>query len=277
MPATLPNFLVIGAMKSGTSSLTTYLASHPDVFVCEPREPNFFSTNTHRGLSWYESLFWEADGCRAVGESSTGYTKAPTIGGVPERIAAVLPSVRLIYLIRHPVERIRSMYVHEVARSRETRDIWARPSSVARATSTSHVTGISLTSISAFFRREQILIVRAEDLLLHRRETVAGVFEFLGVDANYRVNGIEVEYNTSGEQRGYRPSFRRMSGVVRTVKAPTVVPASVRNRMRSVLTRPVARPEVSEEVAEEIWAALQDDLRRLRQIVGPDVDLWGRA
>jgi hypothetical protein len=276
MPATLPNFLVIGAMKSGTSSLTAYLASHPDVFVCEPREPDFFSTNTHRGLSWYESLFREAVGCRAIGESSTGYTKAPAIGGVPERIAAVLPSVRLIYLIRNPVDRIRSMYVHEVARSRETRDL---RQAIKRRADYFDLTryGYQLDQYLSVFPREQILIVRAEDLLVHRRETVARVFEFIGVDANYRVNGLEIEHNTSGEQRGYRPPFRRMSGVVRTLKAATIVPASARNRMRPVLAGPLARPEVSEEVAEEIWAALRDDLQRLRQIAGPDVDLWGRA
>lgn len=175
----------------------------------------------------------------AIGESSTGYTKSPEIGGVPERVAAVLPSVRLIYLIRNPVERIRSMYVHEVARSRETRDLGR---AIKRRASYLDFTryGHQLDLYLSVFPREQILILRSEDLLVHRRETVASVFEFLGVEAKYRVNGLEVEHNTSDKQRRYHPALRRMKGVLRPLRATTMVPAPVRNRMRPALARPVA-------------------------------------
>ena len=96
----LPNFLIIGTMKGGTTSLYKYLRGHPQVFMAEKKELDYFSTGIDGGLScdWYGGWFQGADGARAVGEASTGYTKFPTHRDVAARVAALLPDVRLIYL-----------------------------------------------------------------------------------------------------------------------------------------------------------------------------------
>ena len=123
---TLPNFVVIGAMKAGTVSLRHYLDEHPDVFLGRGGtfgEPNFFTAeyNWPRGRGWYESLFDGADQAAAIGECSPSYTMAPAFGGVPERMAQVVPDARLIYLVRDPIARMRSMYMHQVSAGRERR------------------------------------------------------------------------------------------------------------------------------------------------------------
>ena len=83
---TLPNFIIVGAMKAATTSLASYLGSHPQIFMCEPKEPSFFSRDDPgiKEFEAYESLFADAQGI-AIGEASTDYTKAPTIRGVPAR------------------------------------------------------------------------------------------------------------------------------------------------------------------------------------------------
>lgn len=95
---TLPNFLVIGAMKAGTTSMHRYLDAHPDVFMATQKELNFFieELNWSKGLGWYEERFAEAGDATARGEASPGYAGYPVRRGVPERIAATLPDARFV-------------------------------------------------------------------------------------------------------------------------------------------------------------------------------------
>jgi len=110
----LPDFLIIGAAKSGTSTLHRYLCGHPGAFGSNPKEPCFFDedVNWHRGFDWYRGLFMDARDDQLCFESSTNYTRYPQVPHVPERIAACMPTVRLIYLMRHPVDRAYSHYLH---------------------------------------------------------------------------------------------------------------------------------------------------------------------
>jgi hypothetical protein len=115
IPDRLPNFLIIGAMKCGTSTLHEQLARRPGLFLSNPKEPNFFGDDAchARGLGWYGSLFAKAEPQQLCGESSTHYSKRPTFPHATSRIAATLPEVRVIYLMRDPLERIVSQYIHE--------------------------------------------------------------------------------------------------------------------------------------------------------------------
>ena len=94
---TLPNFLIIGAMKAGTTSLYQYLGSHPQVFMAQPKELHFFSYRAGEDTAWYAEHFAGAGAAIAVGEASASYTTYPDAEEVPGRIAAI-PDVRLIYL-----------------------------------------------------------------------------------------------------------------------------------------------------------------------------------
>jgi hypothetical protein len=115
-----PDFIVIGAMKSATTTLHEQLARQPGIFMCHPKEPNFFSDDASyaRGWGWYGSLFRPAGKADLRGESSTHYTKLSTYPRTVERMTRDLPRLKLIYVMRHPIDRLISQYVHEVTAGR---------------------------------------------------------------------------------------------------------------------------------------------------------------
>lgn len=113
-PRPLPDFAIIGAAKSATTSLANLLSRHPHIFFCPIKEPLFFAYERYysQGFDAYRSLFEGARPDQLCGEASTDYTRHPQVPGVPARLAAANPEARLIYLLRHPVERAYSHFVH---------------------------------------------------------------------------------------------------------------------------------------------------------------------
>jgi len=111
----LPDFVIIGAMKCGTSTLAAQLAAQEGVFMTTPKEPEFFSDDAvfARGLAWYENLYADAALGDLKGEASTGLTKLPTHPHAAERLHAAVPDAKLIYITRDPIERLISHYMHE--------------------------------------------------------------------------------------------------------------------------------------------------------------------
>ena len=109
-----PDFVIIGAMKSATSTLHVQLAAQPGFFMSTPKEPNFFSDADQwaKGLDWYRDLFNEARDGDLCGESSTHYTKLPDLPDALPRLAQYLPDAKYIYVMRHPIDRLVSHYVH---------------------------------------------------------------------------------------------------------------------------------------------------------------------
>jgi hypothetical protein len=116
MTRPLPDFIVIGAMKSATTTLHEQFARQPGLFMSRPKEPNFFSDdrNYARGLDWYQSCFNGCGNEQIVGESSTHYSKLPTHPHTVARMVRALPQVKLIYIMRHPIDRLASHYLHEL-------------------------------------------------------------------------------------------------------------------------------------------------------------------
>lgn len=110
----LPNFLILGAAKSGTTSLSSYLTEHPDVFVAIQKEVDFFDdeTNWQRGPEWYREQFAGATTETAVGEATPSYLFDPAL---PERIFDLMPDAKLIVTLREPASRAYSHYMHWVS------------------------------------------------------------------------------------------------------------------------------------------------------------------
>ena len=121
----LPDFVVIGAMKSGTSSLHEYLDSLPDVCMSRPKEPAYFVPERFawRSEEWYSGFFTAKPLARHRGEVSPHYSIRHVYPGVVERMHAVMPDARIVYLVRDPIERIRSEWMHHVARGRINRSL----------------------------------------------------------------------------------------------------------------------------------------------------------
>lgn len=111
----LPSVFIIGAMKAATSTLHDQLAAQPGMVMSAPKEPNFFGDDAAwaRGLGWYRSLFESAGPGDLLGESSTHYAKLPDHPDVVARLTATIPDPRIIYVMRHPVDRLVSHFIHE--------------------------------------------------------------------------------------------------------------------------------------------------------------------
>jgi hypothetical protein len=120
-----PDFIVIGAMKSATTTLHEQLARQQGFVMSRPKEPNFFSDDDMygRGWRWYSSLFERAGAADLRGESSTHYTKLPDYPRTVARMVRDLPRVKFIYVMRHPIDRLMSHYVHELTTGRIKTDI----------------------------------------------------------------------------------------------------------------------------------------------------------
>jgi hypothetical protein len=197
----LPDFLIIGAAKSGTSTLYRYLLSHPQLYLSTIKEPCFFDANVawSKGLDWYRSLFADARPDQRCGEASTNYTRWPQVSGVPARIAATLPEVKLIYLMRHPVDRAHSHYVH-----RYTKEVY--PGQPITKTFEEFVDTdpmcldssdymLQITQYLEYFPREAFLFLLTETLSSDPAGLLQETLRFLGVDSgiDLLVEGAIVE------------------------------------------------------------------------------------
>jgi Sulfotransferase domain len=273
----LPSFLVIGAMKAGTTTLRDQLARHPDVFMSEPKELHFFTAgkNWERGRDWYEAHFAAGSGAAARGEASPSYSQADIFPGVPARIAAMLPDVRLVYLVRHPVERLRSMYLHQRANGRERRPIAEAVTATAYYLNTSRYAW-QLDQYASDVARERIRVITTDQLRDDPAATMAGLFGFLGVDPA----GVAIDDLRRGrteEKRVARSGRGRLAAVPGYERVAALAPTGVRRRVRRVLTRPVdpAMAELPPALEAELVEQLRPDLLRLRTYLGDDFGAWG--
>lgn len=272
----LPNFLVIGAMKAGTTSLHRYLRAHPQVFMPEEKELHFFVAERHwgRGQCWYEAQFSEAAGAVAVGEASPTYSMHPEFSGVPDRVAELLPDVRLVYCLRHPIERMRSHYLHELEKGRERAPIDRALATDPRYLDTSRY-AMQLEQYLARFSAEQILIITAEQLRRDRTATVRRVLRFLGVDAGWPDSRLlDPEYHRTSNKRVRRPLAEAALRVPGTRAVVRLVPGPVR-RLASRRVDAGRNGAIPAALEARLRAELRDDVGRLRAHIGEGFDGWG--
>lgn len=281
----LPTFFIVGAQKSGTSSLWSYLGRHPEVFVTGDKEPRFFVEERawRRGRSWYEGLFAAAGDARARGEASTDYSVFPTYAGVPERIASVVPEARIIYLMRDPIERMRSSYHHSLSNGVERRPIATALLEDARYLYQSQY-AMQVGRYLEHFARSQVLLVTAEELRKERSETVARVLEFLGVDPGIEPENLETEYNASDGRTKPRWWARRVGDGLAALQADDGLPAPIRPLVVTVgrVLGPRSREpihshelDLDEELRARLAVVLRPDLEALRRHMGAAFDCWG--
>jgi Sulfotransferase domain len=289
MTRPLPTFLLIGAMKAGTTSLYHYLGAHPQVATPRYKAPEFFieESNWHRGIEWYRRQFPRiGPGIRAVGEASNSYAKYPRYRGVPERIAAHLPDVRLVYTVRDPVARIRSHYQTKVAEGSEkapfAEAVFHRPSYLDNSRY-----AMQIEQYLEHFPREQLLVITAEDLRARRQTTLRRVYEFIGVDPDFVPGELDRDFYQTKDRAARSPIPLRLRKELKHRYPATRRFKELENNTLSAVrrvtgrdqgpARPAARSEIPDEVRTRIVAALEDDVRRLRAYLDPAFDGWGIA
>lgn len=279
----LPNFLVIGAMKAGTTSLYHYLRDHPQVFMPTTKEVNFFNPlrNWRRGVAWYEEQFEDAPGTAvALGEASTSYTKFPWIQGVPERISSVLGDVRLIYVARHPIERMRSQYLHHLATGQEWRPIEEAFLQEPMYVNISRY-AFQLDQYAPYVAEGRILVIDSRDLRGDRVPTLRRIFEFLEVDPGWVPRTVGQEFLASAGRQMKPPSLRAVRRIPRIRSFSTYVPQPLKtfkHRLTSGLATEeldVERAFMSDDLQRDLRRSLREDVGRMRRYLGEDFDGWG--
>lgn len=269
MSGRLPDFVVIGAMKCGTSSLHEQLALRSGVHMSTPKEPNFFSDDANHalGLEHYRACFAGARPDQIVGESSTHYTKLPTYPHTVERLAEALPHARFVYVMRDPIERVLSQYVHEwsqrevalpLERAVERHERFAAYSQYAR----------QLAPYVERFGRERILLVAFERLLAFPDAELARICAFLAdpTPEAPRWQALPAQ-NVSAER------LRRSAARERLVALPPV--RALIDRMppalRETLKRPWRmreRPALSDAMRARLVSRIDPDLAMLSEQTG---------
>lgn len=177
----LPDFIVIGAPKAGTTSLCDYLSARHDIHIFEGKEARFFTTRFEQGIEWYASLFSKAESGQLVGEGTPGYAIGPNTNIVSERIKTHVPSAKLIYMVRHPIERIKSHYVQRLANGHEDIGLSQAVMSQKLFVETSKYND-RLADYLHHFPAEQIHIIFFEDLMANTQKVLSECLTFLGAD-----------------------------------------------------------------------------------------------
>ena len=259
----LPNLVIIGAMKCGTTSLHEYLNLHPQICMSRIKEPEFFiKNNWNKGLDWYRSLFPHP--APVMGESSSSYTKYPIFTGVPERMASVLPDAKLIYLVRDPVKRIVSQYVHMVSHHGEDQSI----EEAVRREGNEYIPYskyfFQLSKFLEYYPMERVCVVSFEDLQKDRRKTMRTLFEFLGVDPSFESEHFEEVHHRSADKR--RPN--RLKQLLRNVRGFH----RLNRHMPWLFGSAIERPQLDEALKQRLIEVLHKDIDEFKRVTGRSFD-----
>lgn len=277
MPGRLPDFAIIGAMKCGTSSLHEQLRARSGLFMSEPKEPNFFSDDDRweRGLDWYRGLFNAASAEQRCGESSTHYTKLPTHPHAAARIHATVPELRLVYVMRDPLERIASQYIHEWSQ-REVREPFEEAVRIHERFVSYSCYGRQLKPYLDSFGTDRVLLVAFERMLAAPDEELARVCRFVGDTSPEPVRwGREGGVRNRSDERLRRDPIReRILGHPVGRALVRLAPKAARGRVKR-LWQLGERPELAGELRAEVAASIDADLRALGAGLGRELDCAG--
>lgn len=290
LPGRMPDFLIIGTAKGGTTALYRYLQVHPDIAVSREKELDFFLDpdvlppdprgfargGWHLGLDWYRRWFQTEKVC---GEASPNYTLGPHAEQVASRIAAVVPHARLIYLVRHPLERIRSYFRMVRRRPRAVRLSWPEYLETSAAVATSCY-GKVLEAYLKHFPRDRVLVLESAALDASRRESLATVFRFLGVDDRFWSSQFERRVYVGRRRPWVSPLGERMRDAAPVDMLRRRLPPSIFYHVENLLLAPFAIPEPDLGLplrdAAGLVARLKADTDHVRRLTGlplPSLDV----
>ena len=240
----MPDFLIIGAMKSGTTSLFQLLERHPGIFVPYWKEPQYFSRD-HKfnlGEKWYTDNFFDAREDQLIGEASTCYSRWPYYPHAAERIAKRLPNISLIYIMRHPVERAYSHYGHimqeRLIRNEEKILTFEEALEEEKEIIDASLYMMQIERYLPLFSREQFLFLSFDELKSSPDALLQRTQKFLGVEPIDLISQGEVNTNRWGDKvsitraRGFIEKIQWVSGIS---GIKNIIPKGKRQRLKDTL------------------------------------------
>jgi hypothetical protein len=280
----LPNTIVIGAMKSGTTSLHAYLNKHPQIFMSAKKEIDFFCHDEKysEGIEYYKSFFPENTKIR--GESSQNYSKFHWFEDVPKRIYKDLgKNMKFIYILRDPVKRIYSHYNEMQAQN------CAPPNLEAYIKKELNQNEIVLTScykqqldkFLEFYPLSHFKIITLEALQKNRLSVLNEVFDFLGVEQMTDDTLFDFASNTSRSKKMRTDIGMALIKNPVAVFVKKILPISIKEKIKSQSTvknlmfQGIKKDiKLSDELEEELRAIFKKDTDKLRKLTGLSFDDW---
>lgn len=274
---TLPNFLGIGVPRAGTTWLHRMLLSHPEVYMPSRRkEVRFFDRYYERGLEWYESFFCpseQANRYRAIGEISPQYFDCEAC---PKRIASTLPDSKLLFMLRHPVDRAYSQYGLFVQR-RNFRGsfeefVAAKPRALQKGFYSRY-----LKRYLNYFDQSKILCLLFENTVgdvLNTQESLSG---FLNIAADkFPPAAGRRKVNSSTVPRlqfvyGFTATIARQ---LRNWELEPIVDFVMRSNIRRFLAKGSPLPPLDEGLRQELSESYQNEFDDLEQCMDIDLAIW---
>lgn len=271
-----PNFLIAGACRSSTTTLYSYLKQHPEIFCSEWKEPNFFSLNYNLGQRWYLRNFISRKKYKAVGEATVLYfiwRKAP------ERIYRFDPDIKLIFLLRNPVERLYSQYKRHVQWTGWSESFESLLNKYFYSF-TSH--GNYYSNISRFMQfipKENIFIGISEEFNKYTEKILKKICIFLGVNPNFKFNHNKIDINSSkipmsfklqkfcGKYFNYWPKDNKINKFLGLGGWIFI------NWLNHRANRWIL-PEINEKTRNFLRNYYYDEIIKLEDLIGRELDIW---
>lgn len=296
---TLPNFLVIGAAKAGTTALYHYLKQHPQVYMSAVKEPRFFAfeneklppedpihRTTINDLASYEALFEEVSGEKAIGEASPAYLVEPKAA---KRIQHYIPDAKLIAILRNPVERAYSHFLHLIKNNYESCYDFAHAlQNINEIVIGKWVVrndyiqfGFYYEQLQRYYKRfdeNQIKIFLFEDLKSNMLHVMREIFEFLDVDDKF-IPDVSIIHNVSGIPKSRTlHSLLSEPNLIRSSFSPIIrlfLPKTLRQKFRIHCTNVnLQKPDLPIDTRNYLINLYRDDILKLEALIQRDLTAW---
>ncbi|MBT3417167.1 MAG: sulfotransferase [Flavobacteriales bacterium] len=291
------NFIVIGAMKAATTSLDTYLKQHPDIFMTKVKEPMFFNNfnqnkdykllgrkgNKITTLEEYFSLFSDVENESAIGEASPAYIYNEN---APQLIKEHLPDVKIIAILRQPVERAYSNYLHTKRADRENLNSFEQAIEIENQRIEDNWSplyhyiekgyySVQLKRYYNIFPKENIKVYLFEDVVKNPNETLKDIFKFLNVDENIEVDTSK-KSNVSGTPKGvmgYILKKMRYYNLMPKFAISDYLPTFVVKLLfKSVYTK---TEKLNSDLRRELTSRFyNEEIKNLEKLIDKDLSSW---
>lgn len=273
MEGRLPNLLIIGAMKCGTTSLHDYLNRHPDIFMSEPKEIHYYADENYnsKDVGWYKDFF-KSDS-KIVGTTPQSYTKAHNkyYKNIPERIHKDTPDVKMIYIVRDPIKRYASHIlesyhcdpIHDIEYSKESGNFWK--------------TSLYYYQIShylKYFKKEQIHVLSLEELNENPLNELNKIFKFLEVEEVENKSLFDFVSNSAETKKipkRIKNNILYRAGLKLNANATAKVGELLAKRFYKKL---LSKPTLTNEDLDFLKEKLQDDVTKFRELTGKPFGKW---
>lgn len=292
---TLPNFLLIGAPKCGTTAIAQYLSQHPEIFMSSVKEPFFFSLQgkepNYSGpgdnqafklavaeLQSYRKLFSEVSNETAIGEASTNYLYSLT---APKDIKRLIPSVKLIAVLRNPVDRAYASYLHLVRDGYETSKSFSVALDKEEERKSQnwmhlwHYKSVGLYSNQlerylSLFDPSQIKVCLYDDFTCDPELFLMEMFDFLEVEQSFSPD-LSIRYNVSGIPKSHLiHQLMSTRNPFKTILKP-FIPPKLRQFVRY---KNLEKPSIDNEVKRKLEKIFLCEILELQDLIDRDLSHW---